>query len=359
MSYAPSLYTGDGSTTNFAVPFSYLAPTDVYVFVGGVSVAFTFLTSNFIQLAVAPAAAAPIQILRQTANDTRKVVYADGVALTANLLNSADDQLFFMAQEAFVTANASTAINAATAAVTAANADVSLTHADVVLTHADVVLATAQAVLASGYAGGMTAVPVQINAATAGAIVDADYMGFRQNSAGVFIKITWANIKATLKTYFDTVYAAAAHTHTFSSLTARPTTVGGYGITDAAPLGSPALTGVPTAPSASAGTNTTQIATTAMVQLAVAAGSSGLGVSQAWQDVHSSRAINTSYQNTTGKPIGVSVAYRGSLQSSGDNITWVSVSQDTGSTTNNFAIIPPNHYYRLNGGSTSTWVELR
>ena len=43
----------------------------------------------------------------------------------------------------------------------------------------------------------------------------------------------------------------------------NPTTLSEYGITDAASLDSPALTGIPTAPTASPGTNTTQIATTA------------------------------------------------------------------------------------------------
>lgn len=42
-----------------------------------------------------------------------------------------------------------------------------------------------------------------------------------------------------------------------------------------APLNSPAFTGTPTAPTASSGTNTTQIATTAMVQAAITAGLSG------------------------------------------------------------------------------------
>lgn len=42
-----------------------------------------------------------------------------------------------------------------------------------------------------------------------------------------------------------------------------------------APINSPALTGTPTAPTASSGTNTTQIATTAMVQAAITAGLSG------------------------------------------------------------------------------------
>jgi hypothetical protein len=50
----------------------------------------------------------------------------------------------------------------------------------------------------------------------------------------------------------------------------NPTTLAGYGITDAAPLASPALTGTPTAPTATAGTNSTQLATTAFVATALA-----------------------------------------------------------------------------------------
>ncbi|MFJ2981303.1 MULTISPECIES: phage tail protein [unclassified Pseudomonas] len=63
----------------------------------------------------------------------------------------------------------------------------------------------------------------------------------------------------------------------------NPTTVAGYGLTDVytkaqvdsalalkAPLASPALSGIPTAPTANAGTNTTQLANTAFVMTAVA-----------------------------------------------------------------------------------------
>lgn len=65
---------------------------------------------------------------------------------------------------------------------------------------------------------------------------------------------------------------------------ASPTTVAGYGLTDVytktevdqalalkAPLASPPLSGTPTAPTAPAGTNNTQIATTAFVRAAIAA----------------------------------------------------------------------------------------
>ncbi|ORL68363.1 hypothetical protein B7H19_15520 [Pseudomonas putida] len=64
----------------------------------------------------------------------------------------------------------------------------------------------------------------------------------------------------------------------------NPTTVAGYGLTDVytktqidqalalkANLASPALTGIPTAPTAAAGTNTAQLANTAFVQAAIAA----------------------------------------------------------------------------------------
>ncbi len=58
-----------------------------------------------------------------------------------------------------------------------------------------------------------------------------------------------------------------------------------------APLASPALTGTPTAPTAAEGTNTTQIATTAFVTAAVAAGGGGGGASTA-TDVSISDAGN-------------------------------------------------------------------
>ena len=57
----------------------------------------------------------------------------------------------------------------------------------------------------------------------------------------------------------------------WAKVTATPTTLAGYGITDAAPLASPALSGAPTAPTAAVNTNTTQIATTAFVVAQIAA----------------------------------------------------------------------------------------
>ena len=92
---------------------------------------------------------------------------------------------------------------------------------------------------------------------------------------------------------------------------------------------------------------------------------------QTWQSVTGSRAINTTYKNTTGRPIAIAVMAYGA----GGNLTKIEVSTASnmsGAITldtdidnnNNFGLqglIPNNSYYRLtsaNGGFTS-WAELR
>ena len=54
---ANSIYeaTGDGSTTDFTIPYTYLEADDVTAFVGGVSTSFTFTSSNVVTFASAPA----------------------------------------------------------------------------------------------------------------------------------------------------------------------------------------------------------------------------------------------------------------------------------------------------------------
>jgi hypothetical protein len=136
-----------------------------------------------------------------------------------------------------------------------------------------------------------------------------------------------------------------------------------------APLAGPTFTGVPAAPTASAGTNTTQVATTAFAKNV--AESTDLGVAQTWQDMSSSRASDlTVYQNITGKPIQVNIMYGGDFNSayfevSVDNSTWVRAYADSGDSSPvpmTGVVIPDDHYYRSSttgGTADPDWFELR
>jgi len=54
---------------------------------------------------------------------------------------------------------------------------------------------------------------LQINEAAADTPADGDKFGFWDIVDALIKSITWANIKATLKTYFDTLYSVLGHTH--------------------------------------------------------------------------------------------------------------------------------------------------
>ena len=88
-----------------------------------------------------------------------------------------------------------------------------------------------------------------------------------------------------------------------------------------------------------------------------------VGVDQTWQNP--SRAANTSYQNTTGKPIMVNVYGNTTglyLQVSANNSTWVTVVGGYSNTATSVAAIIPNGiYYRAHTSASfiSTWAELR
>lgn len=91
-----------------------------------------------------------------------------------------------------------------------------------------------------------------------------------------------------------------------------------------------------------------------------------IGVGQTWVDLLASRVHTTSYQNTTGRPIEVAVKFQGTgasraFQVSTDNVNWVAIIGTGSGIDGEFAaVIPPGHYYRINGASTVwSWAELR
>ncbi len=81
---------------------------------------------------------------------------------------------------------------------------------------------TAWSSLPYSFTGESANVAEQIEAATAKSTpVDADDFGITDSAASnVLKKLSWANVKATLKTYFDTLYALSFQTfHIAHSLT--------------------------------------------------------------------------------------------------------------------------------------------
>jgi hypothetical protein len=103
----------------------------------------------------------------------------------------------------------------------------------------------------------------------------------------------------------------------------------------------------------------------AAVAAAVAAGASGIGEGQTWQNMAGSRTHSTTYQNTTGKPIGVFISIDGSsgrnVQVSTNNSTWIILNDMPSGKFDISFIVPAGHYYRTQGGPTTIakWSELR
>ncbi len=100
-------YTGNGSTTQYAVNFTYRDQADITVTINGVATtAFTYNSAGTqITFNTAPASASAIEIRRTTSQTSRLVDYAAGSVLTENDLDTDSNQAFFMGQEAIDDAN--------------------------------------------------------------------------------------------------------------------------------------------------------------------------------------------------------------------------------------------------------------
>jgi hypothetical protein len=104
-------------------------------------------------------------------------------------------------------------------------------------------------------------------------------------------------------------------------------------------------------------------------QTEVLGGATGvLGVNQVWQNMTSKRGTGGTniYQNTTGGPIAVYIFPGGSeagpmglFAVSSDGVAWQTVGRSILGRYEVNSIIPPGHFYRLNGGYIGTWMELR
>jgi hypothetical protein len=103
---------------------------------------------------------------------------------------------------------------------------------------------------------------------------------------------------------------------------------------------------------------------------------SSLGYGQTWQDVSGSRAVGTTYTNTTGKPIQVQVTsssgvgnntarltINGIIVSSFKDNDYYTASLVTPHNVTNMGIVPPGGTYSITNGTSGTaiqyWAELR
>src|SRR6056300_782508 len=95
-------YTGNGTTTTYAIPFSYRDTADLSATVAGVNItAYTLdAAGTNLTFTTAPANGSAIEIRRTTSQTTKLVDYVSGSVLTENDLDTDSNQAFFMGQEA-------------------------------------------------------------------------------------------------------------------------------------------------------------------------------------------------------------------------------------------------------------------
>lgn len=98
-------YLGDGSTTSFAIPFSYERTSEVMVTRKNGSVSFTFINPQLIQLSAPLAVGDVLTVQRVTNIDSAAVTWKNGSGTTGTQLNAMARQLLNAMQEARDTAN--------------------------------------------------------------------------------------------------------------------------------------------------------------------------------------------------------------------------------------------------------------
>ena len=93
-------YTGDGTTTDFTVSFTYLKDADVKATLDHVSTtAYTLPNAGILRFNTAPASGVAIRVYRDTDVDAARFVLAAGSSVKSNELNENYDQLLFADQE--------------------------------------------------------------------------------------------------------------------------------------------------------------------------------------------------------------------------------------------------------------------
>ena len=97
--FAFQTYTGNGSTTQYSISFTYIDSTHVKCFLDGVSTTAFSVSGSTVTFNSAPANNVVIRIERQTPLTARLVDFQDGSVLTEADLDMSANQNFFAVQE--------------------------------------------------------------------------------------------------------------------------------------------------------------------------------------------------------------------------------------------------------------------
>lgn len=92
-------YTGNGSNKVFTFPFPYMSSTDVFVFVNGTAVPYSYINGSSLSTTVAPFAGSSVQIRRITQKAAVPVNFTDGSVLLESDLDTLATYTLYVAQE--------------------------------------------------------------------------------------------------------------------------------------------------------------------------------------------------------------------------------------------------------------------
>jgi len=121
MPYSYAVYTGNGATTQYAIPFQYIRKEHVKVLVNFVDTAYTYVNNTTVLLASAPANGARVEVRRFTPANTPLVDFVDGSTLVASDLDTSNLQHLFLEQELDDSLKQTVSIDAATGLPSAGN----------------------------------------------------------------------------------------------------------------------------------------------------------------------------------------------------------------------------------------------
>ncbi len=99
MAYSYVAYTGNGSTTQYAITFPYVNQAHIKCYVNYVDTAYTYVNSTTIQLATAPTNGHRVEVRRVTPINNVLVDYTDGATLVAADLDTTALQNLYLEQE--------------------------------------------------------------------------------------------------------------------------------------------------------------------------------------------------------------------------------------------------------------------